>query len=62
MSVILKSGQKLLPRFLSVPPISAEKSFTNMAASSRPFEETEYQARSGVPKVTPSVSDEFLKR
>jgi hypothetical protein len=55
----LKSGQKLVPRVLSVPPISAEKSFTNFAASSRPFEETEYQARSGVPEVTPSVSDEF---
>ena len=26
------------------------------AASSRPFDDTEYQARSGVPKVTPSVS------
>ena len=59
MSVSLKSCQKLLPRFLRVPPISEEKSFTNLAASSRPFEETEYQVRSGVPVVTPSVSDEF---
>jgi hypothetical protein len=59
MSLSLKSGQKLVPRFFSVPPISEQKSFTNFAASSRPFEETEYQARSGVPEVTPSVSDEF---
>jgi hypothetical protein len=50
MSVGLKSGQKLVPRFFSVPTISPEKSFTNFAASSRPFEETEYQARSGAPK------------
>jgi hypothetical protein len=59
MSVSLKSGQKLLPRFFRVPLIPAEKSFTNFAASSSPFEETEYQARAGVPEVTPSVSDEF---
>ena len=32
-----------------MPPISPEKSFTNLAASRRPFDETEYQARSGVP-------------
>ena len=56
MSVSLKSGQKLLPRFFNVPPISEEKSFTNFAASSKPFDETEYQARSGVPEVTPSVN------
>ena len=30
MSVSLKSGQKLVPRFFSVPPISAEKFFINL--------------------------------
>ena len=35
----MKSGQKVEPRFFSVPPISAEKSFTNFAASSKAFDE-----------------------
>jgi hypothetical protein len=58
MSVSLKrpeAGAEILQHAANL----SGKVLHEFAARSKPLEETEYQARSGVPVVTPSVSDEF---